>query len=80
MSNKEKKEIKGPFSYSGNKFKIWKQHLVNPFSKYKKIIEPFAGSAVALYNSQEGGLGVDIDPNVFALHVSLKRPSYMGKV
>jgi DNA adenine methylase Dam len=65
-------EIKGPFSYSGNKYKIMKAHLYDIISKYDKIHEPFLGSGVCLYNSNKGGIGIDTDVNVIALHNSLK--------
>lgn len=65
-------EIKGPFSYSGNKYKIMKAHLYDVISKYDKIHEPFLGSGVCLYNSNKGGIGIDTDVNVIALHNSLK--------
>ena len=65
-------EIKGPFSYSGNKYKIMKAHLYDVISKYDKIHEPFLGSGVCLYNSNKGGIGIDADVNVIALHNSLK--------
>ena len=65
-------DIKGPFSYSGNKFRIWNKHLKEFFSSYDFIYEPFAGSAVCLYNSNKGGIASDVDRNVVALHNSLK--------
>ena len=65
-------EIKGPFSYSGNKYKIWKKYLYDCFSKFNKIHEPFLGSGTCLYNSNNGGIGIDIDNNVIKLHNSLK--------
>lgn len=65
-------EIKGPFSYSGNKYKIMKAHLYDIISKYDKIHEPFLGSGVCLYNSNKGGIGIDTDVNVIVLHNSLK--------
>ena len=70
-------EIKGPFSYSGNKYKIWKVHLSEVFSKYSKIHEPFLGSGACLYNSNNGGIGVDIDKNVIKLHNSLKNDNLL---
>ena len=65
-------EIKGPFSYSGNKYKIWKKYLRDYFSKFNRIHEPFLGSGTCLYNSSNGGIGIDIDSNVIKLHNSLK--------
>ena len=56
-------ESKGAFSYSGNKYKIWKKYFSDVFSKYNKIHEPFCGSGVCLYNSNKGGIGIDIDNN-----------------
>ena len=64
-------EIKGPFSYSGNKYRIWKKHFKESFSNYSKIHEPFLGSGVCLYNSNNGGIGIDMDENVIQLHKSL---------
>jgi DNA adenine methylase Dam len=65
-------DIKGPFSYNGNKFRIWNKHLKDFFSSYDFIYEPFAGSAVCLYNSERGGIASDVDPIVVSLHNSLK--------
>ncbi len=64
-------DIKGPFSYSGNKFRIYKSTLSSYMSKFKRIHEPFLGSGVCLYNSEKGGIGIDIDKNVIELHNSL---------
>jgi len=47
-------EIKGPFSYSGNKYKIYKAHLKPIFDEFDQVIEPFAGSAPLLYNAKGG--------------------------
>jgi DNA adenine methylase len=63
--------IKGPFSYSGNKWRIWNKYLNPVFSNYTKIHEPFLGSGVSLYNSNAGGIGIDCDPIVVELHNSL---------
>ena len=52
-------EIKGPFSYSGNKYKIYKAHLKPIFDEFDQVIEPFAGSAPLLYNAKGGGIGSD---------------------
>jgi len=65
------KEIRGPFSYSGNKYRIWNKHLKDIFSNFNKIHEPFLGSGVCLYNSLNGGIGIDTDENVVALHNAL---------
>jgi DNA adenine methylase Dam len=64
-------DIKGPFSYSGNKFRIYKSTLSSYMSKFKRVHEPFLGSGVCLYNSENGGIGIDIDKNVIELHKSL---------
>ncbi len=64
-------DIKGPFSYSGNKFRIYKSTLSDFMSAFKRVHEPFLGSGVCLYNSEQGGIGIDIDKNVIALHNSL---------
>lgn len=63
--------IKGPFSYSGNKYRIYKSTLSNFMSNFDKIHEPFLGSGVCIYNSKNGGIGIDIDKNVVALHNSM---------
>ena len=64
-------EIKGPFSYSGNKFRIYKKYLKDMMVGFERIHEPFVGSGVCVYNSKMGGTGIDIDSNVVALHNSL---------
>jgi DNA adenine methylase Dam len=66
--------LKGPFSYSGNKTRIWKHHLKDVMSSYEKIHEPFVGSGVCVYNSSKGGNCIDVDHNVVALHNGLKLP------
>lgn len=64
--------LKGPFSYSGNKFRIWKAYLKPVMQRYHKIHEPFVGSGVCVYNSSEGGMCTDVDANVVMLHNSLR--------
>jgi len=64
-------EIKGPFSYSGNKYRIYKSTLSHIMMNFQKVHEPFLGSGVCLYNSNGGGVGIDIDENVISLHNSL---------
>ncbi len=64
-------EIKGPFSYSGNKFRIYNNYLKKILSPFDMIHEPFLGSGVCLYNSKGGGVGIDVDKNVVMLHNSL---------
>ncbi len=73
-------EIKGPFSYSGNKYKIMKAHLANTIKLANKIHEPFLGSGVCMYNSNSGGIGIDADTNVVALHNSLKSEGLTDRV
>lgn len=73
-------EIKGPFSYSGNKYKIMKAHLYDHIKSANKIHEPFLGSGVCLYNSNGGGIGIDADPNVIALHNSMKSTDIADRV
>lgn len=63
--------FKGPFSFSGNKSRIYKLYLQNTISKFSRVHEPFVGSGVCLYNSRGGGLGIDIDQNVVGLHNAL---------
>ena len=65
-------EIKGPFSYSGNKYKIYKAHLKPIFDEFDQVIEPFAGSAPILYNANGGGIGSDTNKAVVFMHNSLK--------
>lgn len=45
-------EIKGPFSYSGNKYRIYKSHLSEVMYKFENIHEPFLGSGACIYNSK----------------------------
>ncbi len=73
-------EIKGPFSYSGNKYRIFKKYFKDIFLEYSKIHEPFLGSGVCLYNSNSGGVGIDMDKNVIALHKSLSDDGLLDKV
>lgn len=73
-------DIKGPFSYSGNKFRIWNKHLKEIFKNYKKIHEPFLGSGTCLYNSNNGGIGIDLDENVIELHNSLYDKDLLDKI
>jgi DNA adenine methylase Dam len=70
-------QIKGPFSYSGNKYKIWKNYLKEIMSRFDNIHEPFLGSGVCLYNANVGGIGIDIDQNVISLHNSLYNPNLL---
>jgi site-specific DNA-adenine methylase len=72
--------IKGPFSYSGNKYRIWNKYLKNTMKLYEKVHEPFVGSGVCMYNSNYGGNSIDIDLNVVALHNALKDPNLIHKV
>lgn len=73
-------EIKGPFSYSGNKFRIWKKYLKKIFDGYQKIHEPFLGSGTCLYNSNKGGIGIDLDKNIIELHKSLYDDNLITKI
>lgn len=73
-------ETKGPFSYSGNKYKIMKAHLAKTIASAGKIHEPFLGSGVCLYNSNLGGTGIDADANVIVLHRSLKSEGLADRV
>lgn len=72
--------LKGPFSYSGNKTRIWKHHLKEVLLSYEKIHEPFVGSGVCVYNSNKGGNCIDIDHNVVALHNGLKLPNLIERM
>ena len=72
--------IKGPFSYSGNKYRIWNKYLKDVMNRYERIHEPFAGSGVCMYNSNNGGNSIDIDLNVVTLHCALKDPSLVSKI
>lgn len=73
-------EIKGPFSYSGNKYKIMKSHLAKTIASAQKVHEPFLGSGVCMYNSNSGGIGIDADVNVIALHKSLKSEGLADRI
>lgn len=64
-------QIRGPFSYSGNKYRIYSKYLKSCLQHFDKVYEPFCGSAVCLYNSKFGGVGIDNDDNVIQLHNSL---------
>lgn len=72
--------IKGPFSYSGNKYRIWNKYLSPVLKLYNRVHEPFVGSGVCMYNSNNGGNSIDIDPNVVALHNALNDSSLVDKV
>jgi len=72
--------IKGPFSYSGNKYRIWNKYLKPVMHKYQCVHEPFIGSGVCIYNSNGGGQGRDINPHVVVLHNVLKDPGLMDRV
>lgn len=72
--------IKGPFSYSGNKYRIWNNYLKDVMQLYNKIHEPFVGSGVCMYNSNKGGNSIDIDLNVVALHNALKDPNLVFNI
>src|SRR3990167_5381414 len=74
------KNIKGPFSYSGNKFRIFNKHLKQIFEYYERVHEPFAGSATCLYNAKNGGIGLDINPVIIALHNSLKNKNFIEDI
>jgi len=63
--------IKGPFSYSGNKTRIYNAYLKPVLRKFNRVHEPFVGSGVCLYNSLNGGMATDLDPAVVALHNAL---------
>ena len=73
-------EIKGPFSYSGNKYRIWKSTLSKIMSNYEHIHEPFLGSGACIYNSNKGGIGLDIDNNVVMLHLSLYDTDLLNRI
>lgn len=73
-------QIRGPFSYSGNKFRIYNKHLRSIMSHYDKVHEPFCGSAVCLYNSNKGGIGIDIDNDVIMLHQALYDVDLIDKI
>ena len=75
-----KELIKGPFSYSGNKFRIYSKYLETIMSQFERIHEPFIGSGVCLYNSNKGGQGIDIDKNVVELHNSLFDDTLVEKI
>ena len=65
-------QIRGPFSYQGNKYKIYNKYLREKIDQFDWVIELFSGSAPILYNSKKGGLGLDIDFHVIKLHNFLK--------
>jgi len=71
---------KGPFSYNGNKFRIWKAYLQDVMSEYDKVHEFFVGSGVCTYNSNNGGISTDLDSHVVALHNALKDEQLHTKV
>jgi DNA adenine methylase Dam len=73
-------EIKGPFSYSGNKYRIYKAYLSEVMSKFENTHELFLGSGACIYNSKIGGIGIDIDANVIALHNSLHDDKLLSKI
>ena len=79
-NNKDTMIIKGPFSYSGNKYRIWNKYLKPVLSHYNKVHEPFVGSGVCMYNSNFGGTSIDIDPDVVALHNALNDLSLVDNV
>lgn len=62
---------KGPFSYSGNKTRIYNAYLKPIMRKYNRIHEPFVGSGVCMYNANNGGMSTDVDPAVVAMHNAL---------
>jgi len=74
------KVIKGPFSYSGNKYRIYKKVLCDIMSNFDKIHEPFLGSGACIYNSNNGGIGMDIDMNVISLHNSMSDKKLIDKI
>jgi DNA adenine methylase Dam len=71
--------MKGPFSYSGNKFRIWKSYLKVVMDKYDKVHEPFIGSGVCVYNSKSGGMCTDVDEKVVMLHNALGDPTLSSR-
>jgi DNA adenine methylase Dam len=71
---------KGPFSFSGNKTRIWKSHLCDIMINFDRVHEPFIGSGVCVYNSKSGGECIDKDPNVVMLHNALSIPNFDVKV
>jgi DNA adenine methylase Dam len=73
-------ELKGLISYSGNKFKIYKKYLHKYFEDFNKIHEPFLGSGVCLYNSKNGGFGIDCDENLISIHKSLSDTELLSKI
>lgn len=74
------KEIKGLFSYSGNKYKIYKSSLKETMSQFDRIHEPFLGSGACVYNSNLGGIGIDLDKNVVELHKSLIDENLLDRI
>ena len=71
---------KGPFSYSGNKSRIWKTYLREEMCKYDRVHEFFLGSGVCVYNANNGGVATDKDPHVVALHHALQDKQLHVKV
>lgn len=72
--------IKGPFSYSGNKYKIFDKHLRNVVDKFDFVVESFAGSAPLLYNSKVSGIAIDVETSVIFLHNSLSDVEIVNKM
>lgn len=72
--------IKGPFSYSGNKTRIYNAYLKPVLRKYNKVHEPFVGSGVCMYNSNGGGMSTDVDPAVVAMHQALQDTELPNKM
>ena len=72
--------IRGPFSYSGNKYRIYSKNLKEIMLNFERVHEPFCGSAVCLYNANNGGIGIDIDSDVIALHNSLFDKELIPKI
>lgn len=72
--------IKGPFSYSGNKTRIYKAYLRPIMQKYNRVHEPFVGSGVCMYNANNGGMSTDVDPAVVAMHQALQDQGLPGKM
>lgn len=73
-------EIKGLFSYSGNKYKIFKEHLREIVLSYDYVVEMFAGSSPLVYNSKVSGYGVDMEPSIIFLHKSLSDLDILKKI
>lgn len=72
--------IKGLFSYSGNKYKIFKKHLENIVLSYDYVVEMFAGSSPLVYNSKVSGYGIDVEPSIIFLHNSLSDLNICKKI